>query len=65
MGLSEPHPLNTPIELNHKLCATNSEPLANRTRYQEVVGSLVYLALVHLVNQFSSAPRTTHRTVVV
>ncbi|XP_028076870.1 uncharacterized protein LOC114278910 [Camellia sinensis] len=59
---------DTPIELNVKLNTTDGIPLDDPTLYRELVGCLVYLTVtrpdlayaVHVINQFVSAPRSTH-----
>jgi len=56
--------VQTPMELNVHLRATDGELLADPTRYRHIVGSLVYLGVtrpdisyaVHILSQFVSAP---------
>ena len=63
----------TPLEANMKFTPTDGKPLDDSTLYRQLVGSLIYLTIiqpdifyaVHIVNQFMSAPRTTHFVVVL
>ncbi|KAI3412713.1 uncharacterized protein J3R85_017059 [Psidium guajava] len=72
-ALSDSRTAATPIELNQKFRPDDGEPLSNVTRYQTLVGSLVYLTIsrpdiayaVHIVNQFVAAPRTVHYAAVL
>ncbi|XP_068667725.1 uncharacterized mitochondrial protein AtMg00810-like [Aristolochia californica] len=72
-GLTDNRIMDSPIELHHSLSPTDGELLFDVTRYREVLGSLVYLTVtcpdityvVHVVSQFSSAPRRVHWTVVL
>jgi hypothetical protein len=66
--LTDQRPVETPIELNLQLRATDGKPLADPTRYRHIVGSLVYLGVtrpdisyaVHILSQFVSAPTHLH-----
>jgi hypothetical protein len=67
-SLTDQRTVETPMELNLHLSATDGEPLADPTRYCHIVGSLVYLGVtrpditysVHILNQFVSAPTQNH-----
>ena len=56
------------MELGVHLRPTDGAPLANPTRYRQLVGSLVYLGItrpdishpVHILSQFVSAPTQLH-----
>jgi hypothetical protein len=60
--------IDTPMELNTHLCASDNEPLLYLTRYHHLVGSLVYLDVTRLdisyhiliLSQFVSAPTFIH-----
>ncbi|XP_058216894.1 uncharacterized mitochondrial protein AtMg00810-like [Rhododendron vialii] len=66
--LTDTKTVDTPLELHAKFSASDGVPLEDPTEYREFVGCLVYLTViwpdisyaVHIVNQFVSAPRTTH-----
>jgi hypothetical protein len=65
--------VDTPTELNVRLNLHDGEPLRDFTLYQHLVGSLFYLTVtwldisydVHQVNQFMTAPRSTHFSAVL
>jgi hypothetical protein len=67
-SLTDQRTVETPMELNLHLSATDGEPLADPTRYRHIVGSLVYLGVtrpdisysVHILSQFVSAPTQLH-----
>ncbi|OMO85296.1 Integrase, catalytic core [Corchorus capsularis] len=67
-GLSDNKIVDTPIEMNVKLKATDGGLLTNATLYRQLVGSLIYLTVtrldishaVQVVSQFMTAPRTIH-----
>ncbi|KAK1685428.1 hypothetical protein QYE76_046276 [Lolium multiflorum] len=67
-ALGDERTIETPMELNVHLCATDGDPLPDPTRYRHLVGSLVYLAVtrldisyhVHILSQFMSAPTSVH-----
>ena len=69
-GLTDHQTVETPMELNVHLRATDGEPLSDATRYRHLVGSLVYLGVtrpdishaVHILSQFVSAPTQLHYT---
>jgi hypothetical protein len=44
-SLTYHHTVETPMNLNVCLCATDGEPLLGPTRYRHIVGSLVYLSV--------------------
>ncbi|KAK1647264.1 hypothetical protein QYE76_065069 [Lolium multiflorum] len=66
--LGDEHTIETPMEVNVHLRATDGDPLSDPTHYRHLVGSLVYLAVtrpnisyhVHILSQFMSAPTTVH-----
>jgi hypothetical protein len=66
--LDDKRTIETPMELNVQLCASDGNPLSDPTRYRHLVGSLVYLAvtrldisyLVHILSQFVSTPTLVH-----
>ena len=63
-SLTDHRTVETPMELNVHLRATDGELLADPTRYHHIVGSLVYLGVtrpdisyaVYILSQFVSAP---------
>jgi hypothetical protein len=67
-ALGDERTVETPMELNVQLRASDGDPLPDPTRYRHLVGSLVYLAVtrpdisyhVHILSQFVSAPTTVH-----
>ncbi|KAM3225581.1 hypothetical protein ACQJBY_058366 [Aegilops geniculata] len=67
-ALTDERVVETPMELNLHLRATDGDPLPDPTRYRHLVGSLVYLAVtrpdisypVHILSQFVSAPTSVH-----
>src|SRR4051812_15571993 len=67
-ALTDERTVETPMELNLSLRASDDDPLSDPTRYRHLVGSLVYLAVtrpdisysVHILSQFVSAPTTVH-----
>ena len=67
-ALTDERTVETPMELNVHLRATDGDPFLDPTRYRHLVGSLVYLAVtrpdisypVHILSQFVSAPTSVH-----
>jgi len=67
-SLTDHRTVETPMELNVHLRATDGELLVDPTRYRHIVGSLVYLGVtrpdisyvVHIVSQFVSTPTQLH-----
>ena len=65
--------IDTPIEYNCRLNSHDGEPLYDATLYRQLVGSLIYLLVtspdisyvVHVVSQFTVAPRSPHYAVVL
>jgi len=64
VALTDHRTVDTPMELGVHLKPTDGAPLADPTRYCQLVGSLVYLGItrpdishsVHILSQFVSAP---------
>ncbi|CAL8174271.1 unnamed protein product [Prunus armeniaca] len=62
-------PVDTPIEINHKLCEGMDQEPTNKEQYQRLVGRLIYLAntrpniayVVSVVSQFMHSPSVSHR----
>ena len=60
-ALSDKVTVDTPMELNVHLCASDNEPLFDLTRYRHLVGSLVYFDItlpdiphpIHILSQLS------------
>lgn len=67
-GLLGSKPSPVPIELNHKLALSQSQPLTDPAPYRRLVGRLIYLTFtrselyyaVHILSQFMKAPRKDH-----
>uniref|UniRef100_A0ACD5VKK9 Uncharacterized protein n=1 Tax=Avena sativa TaxID=4498 RepID=A0ACD5VKK9_AVESA len=67
-ALGDERTVETPMELNVQLRASDGDPFSDPTRYRHLVGSLVYLAVtrpdisypVHILSQFVSAPTSVH-----
>jgi hypothetical protein len=67
-ALGDERTIETPMELNVQLRASDGNPLPDPTRYRHLIGCLVYLAvtrpdisyLVHILSQFVSAPTNVH-----
>ncbi|CAL2249192.1 unnamed protein product [Prunus armeniaca] len=65
-------PVDTPIEMNHKLCEDMDQEPTNKEQYQRLVGRLIYLAhtrldiayVVSVVSQFMHSPNVSHRNAV-
>jgi len=65
-GITNNKTVDSPLETNVKLWATDGELLPDATLYRQLVGSLIYLTItrldlvyaVHLVSQFMTAPRS-------
>ncbi|KAI5340363.1 hypothetical protein L3X38_019637 [Prunus dulcis] len=64
--------VDTPIEMNHKLCEDMDQESTNKEQYQRLIGRLIYLAhtrldisyVVSVVSQFMHSPSVSHRNVV-
>ena len=67
-GLTDSKIAATPMELHLQLRSTDGVALQDPSRYRQLVGSLVYLAItrpdishvVHVLSQFVRAPTTVH-----
>jgi hypothetical protein len=67
-ALGDERIVETPMELNVQLRASDGDPLSDSTSYHHLIGSLVYLAIthpdisypVHILSQFVSAPTSVH-----
>ncbi|BBH02590.1 HXXXD-type acyl-transferase family protein [Prunus dulcis] len=65
-------PIDTPIEMNHKLCEDMDQEPTNKEQYQRLVGRLIYLVhtrpdiayVVSVVSQFMHSPNVSHRNAV-
>ncbi|XP_020417872.1 uncharacterized protein LOC109948621 [Prunus persica] len=65
-------PVDTPIEMYHKLCEDMDQEPSNKEQYQCLVGRLIYLAHtkpdiaydVSVVSQFMHSPSVSHRNAV-
>jgi hypothetical protein len=72
-GLTDCKIVDSPLETNVKLRATDGELLSNATLYRQLVGSFIYLTVtrpdiayaVHLVSQFMITPRSVHYAAVL
>ena len=72
-GLTDSKIIDTPIEVNAHLTPSGGKLLSNFSLYRRLVGSLVYLIVtcldisyvVHQVNQYLFAPRSTHYVAVL
>lgn len=61
-------PIGTPIDQNHRLCASEESPPVNKETYQRLVGKLIYLShtrpdiayAVGVVSQFMHSPKEIH-----
>ncbi|XP_034212955.1 secreted RxLR effector protein 161-like [Prunus dulcis] len=64
--------VDTPIEMNHKLCEDMDQEPTNKEQYQRLVERLIYLAhirpdipyAVSVVSQFMHSPCVSHRNAV-
>ncbi|CAL9018610.1 unnamed protein product [Prunus brigantina] len=64
--------VDTPIEMNHKLCEDMDQEPTKKEQYQRLVGRLIYLAhtrldivyVVSVVSQFMHSPSVSHRNAV-
>ncbi|KAF5481752.1 hypothetical protein F2P56_002381 [Juglans regia] len=62
-------PINTPMELNHKLSHLAADPLIDITGYRRLVGRLIYLSItrlditysVNILSQFMDCPSQIHQ----
>ncbi|KAK9097387.1 hypothetical protein Sjap_022884 [Stephania japonica] len=66
-GITDAKTVTTPMELHLQLRPNGSTPLSDPSRYRQLVGSLIYLAVtrpdishVHVLSQFVSAPTYVH-----
>lgn len=73
VGLLDCKPADTPIVQNHKLAKCSNHVPANKERYQQLVGKLIYLAhtrpdiayAVSVVSQFMHRPNKDHMDAVI
>lgn len=73
VGLLDCKPADTPIAQNHKLAECSNHVPANKERYQQLVGKLIYLAhtrpdiayAVSVVSQFMHRPNKDHMDAVI
>lgn len=73
VGLLDCKPADTPIVQNHKLAECSNHVPANKERYQQLVGKLIYLAhtrpdiayAVSVVSQFMHRPNKDHMDAVI
>ncbi|GMP48117.1 hypothetical protein CsSME_00015587 [Camellia sinensis var. sinensis] len=71
-GMMGCKPASTPVDLNLKLSVESGELLSNPSRYQRLVGHLIYLTntrpyltfAMSVVSQFMHSPHTAHIDVV-
>ena len=71
-GMLNCKPVETPIQMNHKLAIQPGQALTSKERYQRLVGRLIYLShtrpdiayVVSVVSQFMHAPSEDHMEVV-
>jgi hypothetical protein len=71
-GMLDCKPADTPIVVNHRLHIDEGEKLANKERYQRMVGKLIYLShtrpdiayAVGVVSQFIHQPQVSHMKAV-
>jgi hypothetical protein len=72
-GLLDCKPVDTPIVQNHNLGKCTTQILANKERYQRLVGKLIYLShtrpdiayVVSIVSQFMHCPGEEHMDAVI
>ena len=73
VGMVDCNPNDTPMVMNHKLKMVEGAKLANKERYQSLVGKLIYLAhtrpdiayAVGVVSQFMHNPQEDHMEAVM
>ena len=71
-GMLDCKPADTPIVVNHRLHIDEGAKLANKERYQRMVGKLIYLShtrpdiayAVGVVSQFMHQPQVSHMKAV-
>jgi len=64
-GLLGSKPVDSPIELNHKLALASGKPLSNPTQYRRLIGRLIHLTItcpelsyaVHILARFTQDPK--------
>ena len=72
-GMLDCKPIDTPIEMNHKLAIYPDQVPTNKSRYQRLVGRLIYLShtrpdlayAVSVVSQFMHNPSEEHMDAVM
>jgi len=67
-GLLGSKPVESPMELNHKVAMATGAPLHDATQYRRLIGRLIYLTItcpelsyaLHILSQFMQDPKEDH-----